>query len=229
MKLAIFDLDNTLIAGDSDHLWGAYLVEQGVVDRASYEATNDRFFREYREGTLDIHAYLRFALAPLAANAPEDLRRWRAAFIEEKIRPIVLPAARGLVERHRRQGDYTLILTATNRFVTEPIADIFGVDALLATDPEWRDGRYTGAVTGRPTFREGKVEALEAWLQGRDLSLADSVFYSDSHNDLPLLERVREPVAVDPDEPLRAEADRRDWPVITLRRDPTDTHDQSFH
>lgn len=229
MKLAIFDLDNTLIAGDSDHLWGAYLVEQGIVDRAAYEAANDRFFREYRDGTLDIDAYLRFALAPLAANAPEDLWRWRRAFVERMIQPIVLPAARGLVEQHRAQGDFTLILTATNRFVTEPIAALFGVDALLATEPEWRDGRYTGAVTGRPTFREGKVDALLAWLADRDLSLENSVFYSDSHNDLPLLERVREPVAVDPDPQLRAVADARDWPVITLRRDDTDTHDQSFH
>ncbi|MBA1146808.1 HAD family hydrolase [Ectothiorhodospiraceae bacterium WFHF3C12] len=229
MKLAIFDLDNTLIAGDSDHLWGAYLVERGIVDRSVYEAANDRFFRQYRDGTLDIDAYLRFALAPLADNDPEDLWRWRREFVARLIQPIVLPAARGLVEDHREQGHYTLILTATNRFVTEPIAGIFGVDALLATEPEWRDGRYTGAVTGRPTFREGKVDALMAWIEDRDVSLDDSVFYSDSHNDLPLLERVREPVAVDPDPQLREVADRRDWPVITLRQDDTDTHDQSFH
>lgn len=229
MKLAIFDLDNTLIAGDSDHLWGAYLVEQGIVDRAAYQAANDRFFQAYRDGTLDIHEYLRFALAPLAENEPEDLWRWRRAFMDDMIQPIVLPAARALVERHRRQGDYTLILTATNRFVTEPIAEIFGVDTLLATEPEWRDGRFTGAVTGRPTFREGKVDALLEWLEGRDLSLADTVFYSDSHNDLPLLERVRDPVAVDPDPQLRQAADQRGWPVISLRREDTDTHEQSFH
>lgn len=229
MKLAIFDLDNTLIAGDSDHLWGAYLVQQGIVDRDAYEAANDRFFEAYRDGTLDIDEYLRFALAPLAENDPEDLWRWRSAFVEHMIRPIVLPAARALVENHRQQGDFTLILTATNRFVTEPIAEIFGVDELLATQPEWRNGRFTGEVKGRPTFREGKVDVLHDWLAGRDLSLSDSVFYSDSHNDLPLLERVREPVAVDPDPQLLATADRRGWPVISLRRDDTDTHDQSFH
>jgi HAD superfamily hydrolase (TIGR01490 family) len=229
VKLAIFDLDNTLIAGDSDHLWSAFLVERGIVDRDAYEAANDRFFREYRQGTLDIHAYLAFALAPLAEHDPESLRQWRREFLEHMIRPIVLPAAQALVASHRSRGHFTLILTATNRFVTEPIAELFRVDALLATEPEWRDGRYTGQAVGVPTFREGKVTALDQWLRERDESLTDSVFYSDSHNDVPLLERVDKPVAVDPDEQLRAIARQRAWPIISLRGESADTHVQSFH
>lgn len=229
MALALFDLDNTLIAGDSDHLWGEFLVERGIVDRDAYREANDRFFQAYRAGTLDIDAYLRFALAPLAAHDPERLWQWRRAFVEEKIRPIVLAPGRELVAKHRRAGDRTLIVTATNRFVTEPIAALFGVDALLATTPEWADGRYTGRVAGTPTFREGKVTVLEQWLAEHGESLKDSTFYSDSHNDLPLLERVSQPVAVDPDEALREQARRRGWPVISLRTNDADTHEQSFH
>lgn len=229
VTLAIFDLDNTLIAGDSDNLWGVYLVEQGVVDAETYGEANERFFRQYRQGTLDIHAYLRFALAPLAENDPESLWQWRRSFVERMIRPIVLPAAVDLVASHRRRGDYTLILTATNRFVTEPIAALFGVDELIATRPEWRDGRFTGDVIGTPTFREGKVDALNQWLADHEESLDGSVFYSDSHNDLPLLERVSEPVAVDPDQQLLETAQQRGWRIISLRASARDTHDQSFH
>jgi len=229
MALALFDLDNTLIAGDSDHLWGEFLVEQGIVDRDTYREANDRFFQAYRDGTLDIDAYLRFALAPLAAHEPEQLWQWRRAFVDDKIRPIVLESGRSLVAGHRRAGDVTVIVTATNRFVTEPIAALFGVDELLATTPEWTDSRYTGRVAGTPTFREGKVTVLEQWLVERGERLEGSTFYSDSHNDLALLERVSHPVAVDPDAALRRTALERGWPVISLRGDGPDTHDQSFH
>lgn len=219
LTLAIFDLDNTLLAGDSDYLWGRFLVERGIVDGAAYEAANDRFYRDYRDGNLDIHEFLAFALRPLAENDPDSLHSWRAAFVEEKIRPIVPTAARALVERHRKAGHTLVIVTATNRFVTEPIAALFGVDHLLATTPELRDGRYTGAVSGVPTFQEGKVRVLRTWLAETGESLEGSYFYSDSHNDLPLLEAVAHPIVVDPDEPLRRAAEAHGWPVITLRED----------
>jgi HAD superfamily hydrolase (TIGR01490 family) len=217
LALAIFDLDNTLLAGDSDYLWGVYLAERGLVDGTQYERENERFYREYREGRLDIFEFLRFSLRPLRENAPEDLRRWRAEFVHEKIDPIILPAARALVERHRTAGDVLLIVTATNAFVTGPIAERFGVHHLIATVPEERDGRYTGEVDGTPAFQEGKVVRLNAWLRDHDQDLEGSSFYSDSHNDIPLLERVENPVAVDPDELLRRHATALGWPVISLR------------
>lgn len=217
MALAIFDLDNTLLDGDSDYLWGRFLVERNIVDRAVYEAENDRYYRAYQSGTLDIHDYLRFALKPLAQNDPRQLRAWRAQFIDEKIRPIVLSQGRELVESHRRQGDILLIITATNRFLTEPIAALFGIDNLLATDPAMAGERYTGDIAGIPAFREGKILALEAWLKHTGHDLADSWFYSDSHNDIPLLERVTHPIAVDPDPPLRLHALEHVWPIISLR------------
>lgn len=217
MSLAIFDLDNTLLAGDSDYLWGRFLVDREIVDGIEYAAQNERFYRAYQAGTLDIHGYLRFALKPLAQHELSQLRIWRAQFIEEHIRPIVLSHARDLVESHRRRGDVLLIITATNRFLAEPIAGLFGIDHLLATDPEIANERYTGAVTGIPTFREGKIEALNAWLMRTGHPLTDSYFYSDSHNDIPLLERVSCPVAVDPDPELHRQALQRGWPIISLR------------
>ncbi len=217
MALAIFDLDNTLLGGDSDYLWGQFLVEQGVVERSRYERENRRFFDEYRAGTLDIHEFMNFSLQPLVRNPLERMMALRSRFMEERIRPIILPEAQELLQRHREQGDYLMIITATNRFVTEPIAEAFGVDWLLATDPEVVDGRYTGRVEGTPCFREGKVERLNGWLDASGRSLEQSWFYSDSHNDLPLLELVTDPVAVDPDEPLEQHARRRGWPIISLR------------
>ncbi len=217
MPLALFDLDNTLLAGDSDYLWGLFLGERGIVDTETYVRENERFYREYREGRLDIHEFLRFSLAPLAGHPPARLRAWREAFVAEKIEPILLPAGRRLIERHRRRGDIPVIITATNAFVTRPIADRLGVRELIATEPEFRDGRYTGAVAGIPCFQEGKVQRLRQWLDERGLDLEASWFYSDSHNDLPLLERVTHPVAVDPDDTLAAEARRRGWPVRSLR------------
>jgi HAD superfamily hydrolase (TIGR01490 family) len=217
MPLALFDLDNTLIAGDSDYLWGRFLVERGLVDGERYERANEQFYADYRAGCLDIHAFLRFALAPLAAHPLEQLLRLREAFVRERIEPILLPAARDLVQRHRSAGDTLVVITATNAFVTAPIAAAYGVPHLIATEPEQREGRYTGAVAGVPAFQDGKVERLAAWLEEHGGSLEGSSFYSDSHNDLPLLLAVERAVAVDPDPLLLAEAERRGWPVISLR------------
>ncbi len=217
MSLAIFDLDNTLLGGDSDYLWGRFLVEQGIVDAVYYERENQRYYEEYKAGQLDIYEFLRFSLAPLAAHAPETLNAWRSRFMKEKIQPIMLPKARELLEKHRKNGDYLLIITATNRFVTAPIAETLGVDDMLATEPEFKNGRYTGEVSGVPCFQQGKVIRLEKWLAETGRNLEDSWFYSDSHNDLPLLELVTRPVAVDADETLSDHASLKGWPQISLR------------
>jgi HAD superfamily hydrolase (TIGR01490 family) len=217
LALAIFDLDNTLLGDDSDYLWGRFLVERGIVDADHYERENDRFYREYKEGRLDIYEFLRFSLRPLAEHPLSDLLAWRARFLAEKIEPVILPAGRELLSRHRARGDTLVIITATNAFVTAPIADRLGVAHLIATEPELREGRYTGRVAGVPSFREGKVARLQAWLDSHGESLRGSSFYSDSHNDIPLLGRVDHPVAVDPDESLAIHARERGWPVISLR------------
>jgi HAD superfamily hydrolase (TIGR01490 family) len=218
VPLAIFDLDNTLLAGDSDYLWGRFLVERGIVDRESYERANERFYRDYQAGRLDIGVFLRFALKPLAEHPMSDLLAWRQDFLREKIDPLIVAPARALVERHRAAGDLLVVVTATNAFVTAPIAARFGIPHLIATEPEQVDGRYTGGVAGIPAFREGKVQRLELWLAQTGQSLADSTFYSDSHNDIPLLDRVDHPVAVDPDPELLAFARQRGWAVISLHR-----------
>ena len=217
MTLAIFDLDNTLLGGDSDYLWGRFLVERGLVDGEAYERENQRFYDEYRAGTLDIHEFLTFALRPLAEHPLAELLVWRERFLEEKIQPILLPKAVELLERHRIDGDLLLIVTATNRFITAPIAERLGVSQLLATEPEFADGRYTGRPAGIPCFQHGKVERLDQWLEETGHDLADSWFYSDSHNDLPLFGRVTHPVAVDPDAALAQHARERGWPIISLR------------
>jgi HAD superfamily hydrolase (TIGR01490 family) len=217
MSLAIFDLDNTLLGGDSDYLWGQFLVEQGLVDGAAYERENQRFYDDYRAGTLDIHAFLAFMLRPLVGQPLTELLNWRARFVEEKIRPILLPRAAALLERHRTAGDTLLIITATNRFVTTPIAELLGVSNLLATEVEFADGGYTGRPLGIPCFQHGKVARLDEWLAETGHDLINSWFYSDSHNDLPLLDRVTYPVAVDPDEALVRHAEKRGWPIISLR------------
>jgi HAD superfamily hydrolase (TIGR01490 family) len=221
LTLAIFDLDNTLLAGDSDYLWGRFLTDRGIVDREAYERENERFYREYERGCLDIFEFLRFSLRPLRDNRPEDLERWRRDFLREEIEPIILPAARSLVERHRAAGDQLLIITATNEFVTAPIAERLGISNLIATVPERINGRYTGEVAGTPSFQDGKVTRLLEWLDGNGADLAGSTFYSDSHNDIPLLERVDNPVAVDPDEHLTRYAREQGWPRISLRGGPT--------
>jgi len=220
MKLALFDLDNTLLGGDSDYEWGQFLVDRGVLERAEYEAQNREFYEQYAAGTLDIHEFLGFALRPLAAHEPADLARWHADFMRARILPMIGDKARALVGRHLGGGELCALVTATNSFVTAPIAREFGIAHLIATEPESVDGRFTGRVAGTPCFREGKVRRVEQWLGNLALrlpDLAESAFYSDSHNDLPLLERVTRPVAVDPDERLEAEARRRGWPIISLR------------
>ena len=220
MNLALFDLDNTLLACDSDYEWGQYLVDRGVLGRAEYEAQNAAFYEQYRAGTLDIHEFLGFALRPLAEHTPQDLERWHADFMAARIRPAMGAPARALVRRHLDAGDLCAVVTATNSFVTAPIAREFGVPHLVATEPERVAGRFTGRVAGVPCFKDGKIARVESWLAGEGRRLQDfaqSTFYSDSHNDLPLLERVTHPVAVDPDEVLAAEAGRRGWPVISLR------------
>ncbi|MDG4550368.1 MAG: HAD-IB family hydrolase [Candidatus Contendobacter sp.] len=219
MSLAIFDLDNTLLGGDSDYLWGRFLVEQGLVDGEYYERENQRFYDQYQAGTLDIHEFLAFMLRPLAENSPTELLNWRTRFIDTKIRPILLPRAAELVARHRGAGDTLLIVTATNRFITEPIAELLSVPHLLATEPEFAEGRYTGHPRGIPCFQHGKVQRLDEWLDATGHDLTNSWFYSDSHNDLPLLDRVVHPVAVDPDPVLAEHARRRGWPIISLRGD----------
>lgn len=225
MPLAIFDLDNTLLAGDSDYLWGQFLGETGAVDREAYERENERFYAEYREGRLDIMAFLAFSLRPLAAHPREQLDAWHTTFMRDKIEPCITAAAEQLIERHRAAGDTLMIITATNAFVTAPIAARLGIPHLIATDPEVVDGRYTGRVAGTPSFREGKVERLRAWLDTHGATLDDAAFYSDSHNDLPLLELVDHPVAVDPDEVLDAHARSHGWPIISLRSGlPADEH-----
>jgi HAD superfamily hydrolase (TIGR01490 family) len=220
MRLAIFDLDHTLLAGDSDHLWGEFMIEQGLVEREGHKRQNDRFYEDYKKGTLDIAAYTRFALEPLTRLGEATLLPLRARFVAEIIDPIIAPSAPALLERHRMQGDVLLIITATNRFVTEPIATLLGVDDLLATDPERVAGRYTGGIAGIPCYREGKVRRFEQWLAQQDERCKHVTFYSDSHNDLPLLRHVQAPFAVDPDDELRAEAGRKGWPIITLREPP---------
>ena len=217
MALAIFDLDNTLLAGDSDYLWGQFLVEKGVVDGDTYEKENQRFYDEYKAGTLDIFEFLRFSLAPLAAHDMPTLLAWQAEFMKEKIMPIMLNKACTLIGEHRQAGDTLVVITATNSFVTAPIAAAYGIDNLIATEPQMHDHHYTGEVDGTPCFREGKVERLNSWLQEHGQTLAGSSFYSDSHNDLPLLEIVTRPVAVDPDEILGDHARAVGWPIISLR------------
>ena len=216
-RLVLFDLDNTLLAGDSDFEWAQFLIECGVLDREVYEARNQSFYDQYKAGTLDIHEFLDFQLKPLSRHPRAQLAAWHREFMERKIRPLIRRQARALVERHH--NDLCVVITATNSFVTAPIVREFGIAELIATEPEQRDGEFTGAVRGIPCFREGKVVRLEAWLAERGGSLAacsESWFYSDSLNDLPLLERVSHPVAVDPDETLRARAERNGWPIISL-------------
>ena len=217
LNLALFDLDNTLLSGDSDFEWAQFLIGKGVLDREVYEARNDAFYAQYKDGTLDIHEFLDFQLKPLSRHPRRVLDAWHVAFMREKILPIVRPRGRELIARHR--ADLCAIVTATNSFVTAPIAREFGIEHLVATEPAHFDGEFTGEITGTPCFREGKVKRLEEWLAARGLTLgsfAQSWFYSDSLNDLPLLSRVTHAVAVDPDATLRAHAGQHNWPILSL-------------
>lgn len=216
MALAIFDLDNTLLAGDSDHAWGEFMAEKGMVD-AQYRERNDRFLEEYHQGQLDVRSYLEFSIEPLTRFSPAELARLHDEFMQTKIEPMRLEQTAILLDTHRRRGDRLLVMTSTTRFITEPIVRSLGITDLMATELETANGWYTGHVQGEPCFREGKVNRLRSWLKRHQESLTGSWFYSDSINDLPLLEWVEQPVAVDPDPALQAVAEERNWPVISLR------------
>ncbi len=218
MRLALFDLDNTLLAGDSDFEWAQFLIEKSVLDREVYEARNRQFYEAYMSGTLDIHEFLDFQLKPLSRHPRAQLEEWHAEFMENKIRPIITQKARDLVDSHK--DDARVIVTATNSFVTGPIAREFAIENLIATMPEEMDGEFTGKVQGTPAFRDGKVVRLKEWLAEHELDwnvFEETWFYSDSLNDLPLLSMVSHPVAVDPDETLKEHALANDWRVISLR------------
>ena len=220
MNLALFDLDNTLLCGDSDFEWAQFLIAKGVLDREVHEATNLAFYEDYKAGTLDIHAFLDFQLAPLSRHDRAELDAWHREFMQTRIRPIIGAAARALVRRHLDAGDLCAVVTATNSFVTGPICREFGISHLVATVPAHDNGRFTGKPRGTPAFKAGKIERVEAWLEELGLwwgAFGQSTFYSDSHNDLPLLAKVTHPVAVDPDDTLRAHATRHGWPIISLR------------
>ncbi len=218
MALAIFDLDNTLIAQDSDHLWGEFIAANGMVDATRFREANDYFYQQYQQGSLDIDEHLKFTLEPLTRYSMDELKNCHQRFMEEVIRPVMLEDAFKLIAQHREQGDHIMIITATNRFIAEPIAEAFSVDTLLAIDLEIINNRYTGNIIGIPTFQEGKVKRLNQWLvDNPGFSMENSFFYSDSKNDLPLLEQVTHPVAVDPDPELKQHAECQGWKVISLR------------
>ncbi len=217
MALAIFDLDNTLIAGDSDHSWGEFLVAKNRVDSNHYRAMNDRFYADYEAGCLDIHAYLHFSLAPLASIDGAELAELHQEFMLKVIAPMRLGKATQLIEKHRQAGDRLLVITSTNRFIVEPICQSLGIQEILATDPEIRNGQYTGGIVGTPTYKEGKVVRYNQWLKDNGGQPERSYFYSDSINDLPLLLQVSDPIAVDPDPALFDEATKRGWTIISLR------------
>lgn len=220
MNLALFDLDNTLLSGDSDFEWAQFLISKGVVDREVQEAKNIEFYEHYKAGTLDIDAFLAFQLAPLTRHPREELDAWHREYMRDHILPILGDQARAQVNRHLEAGDLTAIVTATNSFVTGPIARELGVHHLIATIPAWENGRFTGGPRGTPAFREGKIVRVEAWLESLGLwwgSFGESWFYSDSHNDLPLMQRVKHPVAVNPDDTLRAHAQENGWKIMSLR------------
>lgn len=217
MTLAIFDLDNTLLAGDSDHAWGQFLIDQGLVDAAVVKAANEAFYRQYQAGELDIDRYLRFSLSFLAGKPQQELDSLHRHFMATVIEPMIAPGTPALLQHHRDRGDTLMIITATNRFVTGPIAGHLGIAHLIACEAEMTNGLYTGLPTGIPSYQDGKVVRLRAWLDEHGESLDEAWFYSDSLNDLPLLRLVDNPVAVDPDATLAAEAQRQRWPVISLR------------
>ncbi|HET7315449.1 HAD family hydrolase [Salinisphaera sp.] len=219
MRLTFFDLDQTLLEGDSDYEWGRFLVDEAIVDGPSYARANETFKAQYDAGALDIHAYQRFVLQPLIDQPAARMTALRERFVAERIEPIVARHTAAVVDFHRRRGDLTAIITATNRFVTEPIAALLGIEHLIATDPEIVDGVYTGAIAGTPSYREGKIARAEDFVARMGAAPETVTFYSDSHNDLPLLRWADRPVAVDPDPRLEAAANQAGWPVISLRGD----------
>ena len=220
MNLALFDLDNTILAGDSDYNWSRFLIQEGYLDGAIHAEKNEKFYADYKAGTLDIYAFVEFQFKPLARNPRSILNQLLKKYVEEVIKPMITEKAYALVRKHREEGDLLIVITATNSFITKPIAALFGIENLIGTDPEEKEGEFTGKVSGLPSFKEGKVTRLEAWLKNKNLSLADfkkSYFYSDSHNDLPLMQKVTHPVAVDSDDILTEYANSKGWPQISLR------------
>jgi HAD superfamily hydrolase (TIGR01490 family) len=219
-NLALFDLDNTLLAGDSDYNWSLFLIKQGLLDEKTHHERNEQFYLDYKNGNLDIYKFLAFQLKPLSEHSVADLNALHAKYMDTVIRPMMTKKAQDLVNQHKAQGDLCLVITATNSFVTKPIAQAYGIAHLIGTDPEMVNGAYTGGVAGMPSFQEGKVTRLKQWLAERGQELADfeqSYFYSDSHNDLPLMKLVTHPVAVDADAKLTAYAQQHGWPHISLR------------
>jgi HAD superfamily hydrolase (TIGR01490 family) len=220
MNLAIFDLDNTLLDGDSDYSWGLYLVKKGYLDEGEYKEQNQKFFDEYQAGKLDIFAFAEFQFQFLKNNSRKFLNKIRSDYIDEIIKPMILKKAVDLVNQHKEAGDRLLIITATNSFITKPIGELFGIDELIGTDPEEHLGEFTGKVKGTPSFKEGKVTRLLDWLDEKNLKLADfekTFFYSDSHNDLALLEVVTNPVVVNGDKILLEKAQEKNWPTLRLK------------
>ena len=217
MPLAIFDLDNTLIAGDSDHGWGEFLVRKGKVDSNHYKTMNDQFYADYEAGCLDIYAYLEFSLEPLTRIPRSELLLLRQTFIHEVTAPMMLNKAHSLLEKHRQAADRLLVITSTNRFIAEPICEALGIDSLIATEPEIIDDCFSGQIVGIPSYGEGKVTRFNQWLYDNQERSEGSYFYSDSINDLPLLLEVANPIAVDPDAQLREQAQNRGWEIISLR------------
>lgn len=219
-NLALFDLDNTLLAGDSDYNWSLFLINEGLLDAEQHKARNEQFYEDYKNGCLDIYAFLKFQLQPLAQHSKTFLDQLHTKYMQTVIRPMMTQKAQALVDQHKANGDLCMVITATNSFVTKPIATAYGIEHLIGTDPEMVDGQYTGGVSGTPSFQQGKVTRLNAWLAARGQTLADfdtSYFYSDSHNDLPLMKLVTNPVAVDADATLTAHAQAHGWPIISLR------------
>jgi len=219
-NLALFDLDNTLLAGDSDYNWSLFLIEEGLLDAKSHQSRNEQFYEDYKNGCLDIVAFLQFQLHPLSQHPKDFLDALHVKFMDNVIRPMMTEKAQALVKQHQANGDLCMIITATNSFVTKPIATAYGIEHLIGTTPEMVDGQFTGQVSGVPSFQAGKVTRLNDWLQRRDQQLSDfaaSYFYSDSHNDLPLMKLVTNPVAVDADPQLTAHATAQGWPCISLR------------
>lgn len=216
-RLALFDLDNTLLAGDSDHGWGEFMVRQGLVDGADYGAKNDAFYQHYLAGNLDMVEYAEFALEPLKKYAASELEEFHQQFMQTTVIPMIAPKTQALLQQHRDAGDVLVIVTATNDFITAPIAKHLAIPHLIATPTECINGRYTGKLSGSPCFKAGKIDKLNEWMKEHGYSIEGACFYSDSHNDLPLLELVDEPIAVDPDEKLNAHALANGWPVLSLR------------
>lgn len=218
-KLALFDLDNTLLEGDSDHAWGEFLISKGLVDETAHREKNDYFYDQYKKGLLDIHGYVAFTLEPVMHLEPDQREKLQAEFMAHSVAPIILSKGQALVREHLAADDFCIIITATNEFITTPIAALYDVDLLIATELQTEAGRYNGKIRGTPCYQVGKVSKLKEWIATQEdrFDLADAVFYSDSINDLPLLEEVATPIAVDPDQSLREKAQSKGWKILTLR------------